>query len=148
MRADWFPSPIGNGVEEQQDVLIADHHVPKTATSRFRGVKVLLTGLLVWWGPLLVVGLLRGGDDTLTEEAVFFSQAAMLTFGGAYAVLSYINQAAVEVFGWLDDEYDKIPVEREILGDVGLPGTIPPNDGGLAAGQLAIGIHFLEKRRS
>jgi chromate transporter len=44
---------------------------------------------------------LRGSDDTLSKEAVFFSQAAMVTFGGAYAVLAYINQAAVEQFGWL-----------------------------------------------
>ena len=47
----------------------------------------------MWW---------RGTDDTVTKEAVFFSQAAMVTFGGAYAVLSYINQAAVQTFGWLD----------------------------------------------
>jgi chromate transporter len=50
---------------------------------------------------LLAIVVWRGADDTLGEEAVFFSQAALVTFGGAYAVLSYINQAAVEVYGWL-----------------------------------------------
>ncbi|MDQ4095657.1 MAG: chromate transporter, partial [Actinomycetota bacterium] len=45
---------------------------------------------------------IRGTDDTLSQEAVFFSQAAMVTFGGAYAVLAYINQAAVQHFGWLE----------------------------------------------
>jgi chromate transporter len=42
-----------------------------------------------------------GSPDVWGEEAVFFSQAAMVTFGGAYAVLAYINQAAVQQFGWL-----------------------------------------------
>jgi chromate transporter len=67
-----------------------------------RTLRVLLVGLLVWWGPLLALMALRGTDDTLTQEAVFFSKAAMVTFGGAYAVLAYINQAAVQQFGWLN----------------------------------------------
>lgn len=67
-----------------------------------RTLRVLAIGLTLWWGPLLVVIALRGGDDTLSREAVFFSQAAMVTFGGAYAVLAYINQAAVQHFGWLE----------------------------------------------
>jgi chromate transporter len=67
-----------------------------------RSLRVLSLGLVVWWGPLLVVIALRGTDDTLSKEAIFFSQAAMVTFGGAYAVLAYINQAAVQHFGWLE----------------------------------------------
>lgn len=67
-----------------------------------RTLRVLLLGLVIWWGPLLVVIGVRGTDDTLSKQAVFFSQAAMVTFGGAYAVLAYLNQAAVEHFGWLD----------------------------------------------
>lgn len=70
--------------------------------TRWRMLRVLVVGLIVWWGPLLVVIALRGTDDTLSREAVFFSQAAMVTFGGAYAVLAYINQAAVQQFGWLE----------------------------------------------
>ena len=70
--------------------------------TRWRTPLVLLFGLLVWWGPLLAVIVLRGTDDTLSKEALFFSQAAMVTFGGAYAVLAYINQAAVQHFGWLE----------------------------------------------
>ena len=67
-----------------------------------RTLRVLTMGLVVWWLPLLLVVVLRGPDDTLSMEAVFFSQAAMVTFGGAYAVLAYINQAAVQQFGWLE----------------------------------------------
>jgi chromate transporter len=56
---------------------------------------------LLWWGPILLVGIWRGWDHTLFKEGVFFSKAAMVTFGGAYAVLPYVAQQAVEKYGWL-----------------------------------------------
>ena len=86
---------------EHDDVILADHHEAERSADRWRSVRVLIIGLLVWWLPLLLVIAWRGTDDTLSKEALFFSQAAMVTFGGAYAVLSYINQAAVQHFGWL-----------------------------------------------
>ena len=66
-----------------------------------RAVRVLAVGLAAWWLPLLLVIAIRGRQDVLSQEAVYFSQAAMVTFGGAYAVLAYVNQAAVGHFGWL-----------------------------------------------
>jgi Chromate transporter len=51
--------------------------------------------------PILLVGIWRGWDHTLFKEGVFFSKAAMVTFGGAYAVLPYVAQQAVEQYGWL-----------------------------------------------
>ena len=92
----------GHGEPETEDTLISDavDEAPSQRLGR-KTLKVLLIGLVVWWGPLLLVIALRGTDDTLSREAVFFSQAAMVTFGGAYAVLAYINQAAVQHFGWL-----------------------------------------------
>src|SRR5206468_6855646 len=62
---------------------------------------VLVVGLAVWLVPLALISLWRGSGDTLTEMAFFFSKAALVTFGGAYAVLAYINQAAVLRYGWL-----------------------------------------------
>ena len=67
----------------------------------WRAGRVLVVGLLVWWGPLALVAFWRGGDSVFADQAVFFSKVALVTFGGAYAVLSYINQAAVLGFGWL-----------------------------------------------
>jgi chromate transporter len=92
----------GHGDTEEDDILIGDS-IGERRTHRLglKSLRVLLVGLVVWWGPLLVVMAIRGSDDTLSKEAVFFSQAAMVTFGGAYAVLAYINQAAVQHFGWL-----------------------------------------------
>jgi chromate transporter len=102
VRPELFPREHADGGREQDDVLIADHHEAVASRTGSRTLKVLLIGLAVWWGPLMVVIFLRGGDDTLSKEALFFSQAAMVTFGGAYAVLAYINQAAVQHFGWLE----------------------------------------------
>ena len=93
-------SPHGKGDDES---VLGDALDEGAGTkSKWRALRVLAVGLAVWWGPLLIVMLLRGTDDTLSKMAVFFSQAAMVTFGGAYAVLAYINQAAVQHFGWLE----------------------------------------------
>ncbi|MGH2787225.1 MAG: chromate efflux transporter [Actinomycetota bacterium] len=98
-----FPTANNHGDGDgQDDILIADHHKVTSRRSGARTLRVLLIGAGVWWGPLIALILLRGGDDTLSKEAIFFSQAAMVTFGGAYAVLAYINQAAVQHFGWLE----------------------------------------------
>jgi chromate transporter len=72
-----------------------------TAISLRRSVTVIVVGLVLWFTPLILVAAWRGSGDTLTQEAWFFSKAALVTFGGAYAVLAYINQAAVTQFHWL-----------------------------------------------
>ena len=66
-----------------------------------RSLTVLLIGVVVWILPLVLIVLLSGAPKVLTQEAAFFSQAALVTFGGAYAALAYINQAAVQQYGWL-----------------------------------------------
>ena len=55
----------------------------------------------VWAAPLLLVLLLFGSDSVFWDIGVFFSQLAIVTFGGAYAVLAYMAQEAVQGFGWL-----------------------------------------------
>jgi chromate transporter len=57
--------------------------------------------LALWIAPLLACLALVGSRDVLTQQAVFFSKAALVTFGGAYSVLPYVAQQAVEVHGWL-----------------------------------------------
>ena len=57
--------------------------------------------LLLWLGPVLALFLTLGSDDVFTRIASFFSQMAVVTFGGAYAVLAYVAQEAVGTFGWL-----------------------------------------------
>lgn len=99
-------------VKEEGDGELAIKHAD---TSWRRALKVLAVGLAVWWGPLLLV--MAWGESVFSDEAVFFSQAAMVTFGGAYAVLSYLDQAAVMRFGWLEP--------GQMLTGLGLAETTP-----------------------
>ncbi len=65
---------------------------------------LLLTPLLwlaIWWVPLLALGTVLGWDHAVSREGLFFSQASMVTFGGAYAVLPYVQAQAVGHFDWL-----------------------------------------------
>ena len=79
------------------DAPAAEHTRPSVG----RSAVVLIVGLVCWLVPIAVVSAWRGPGDTVTQMGWFFSKAAMVTFGGAYAVLSYINLAAVAQFGWL-----------------------------------------------
>ena len=64
-------------------------------------MRVLLAGLLLWAATLGAILAQQGWSGTLTQMAWFFTKAALLTFGGAYAVLPYVFQGAVEHYGWL-----------------------------------------------
>ena len=66
-----------------------------------RAVRVLCICLALWWIPVVVLWSWLGSTHAVVQESLFFSKAAMVTFGGAYAVLPYVAQQAVERFGWL-----------------------------------------------
>lgn len=82
-----------------------------------RTARVLGIGLILWWMPVGVIAVATGGDSVWTEIGVFFSQAAVVTFGGAYSVLAYMAQQAVEVYGWLQP--------GEMVDGLGLAETTP-----------------------
>ena len=66
-----------------------------------RSLKVILVCVTLWITPTLVAGFAKGWESTLFSEGVFFSKAAVVTFGGAYAVLPYVAQEAMFHYGWL-----------------------------------------------
>jgi chromate transporter len=66
-----------------------------------RALRVLAIWLPLWFAPILACGLLLGRESIFTELGVFFSKMAVVTFGGAYAVLSYVAQQAVEKYAWI-----------------------------------------------
>ncbi len=66
--------------------------------------RVLGTGLGVWFLPLIALGSWLGWQHRLVAMGMFFSKAAVVTFGGAYAVLPYVAQRAVEDYGWVTTE--------------------------------------------
>ena len=81
--------------------LIPDDALHTEPPGRGHTVKVLAAGLLLWGVPVALVATLTGVHSIFTDQALFFSGAAVVTFGGAYAVLAYVAQKAVEVYGWL-----------------------------------------------
>ncbi len=82
-----------------------------------RAVQVIAVSLALWWTPVVVAGLWQGWGGVLAREGIFFSKAAMVTFGGAYAVLPYVGQQAVENYGWL--------TAPQMLDGLGLAETTP-----------------------
>jgi chromate transporter len=73
----------------------------KATPSWKRSLSVTIACLTLWIVPIILVGVWRGWDSTLFHEGVFFSKAAVVTFGGAYAVLPYVAQQALFHYGWL-----------------------------------------------
>jgi chromate transporter len=82
-----------------------------------RSLKVIVVCVVLWFAPIVLLGLLRGWDDILVEEGLFFSKAAMVTFGGAYAVLAYLAQQAVQHYNWIKAE--------QMLDGLGLAESTP-----------------------
>jgi chromate transporter len=88
-----------------------------TRPSARRLLSTLAVWLAIWFGPLLVIVARFGGGHVFADEAEFFSKMATVTFGGAYAVLAYVAQQAVEIHGWLKPD--------EMLTGLGLAETTP-----------------------
>ena len=83
---------------------LIDNDTPTPAHARFsrtRLLRVLAVGAALWLLPMAVLVAWQGWDSTLATMAWFFTKAALLTFGGAYAVLPYVYQGAVVEHGWL-----------------------------------------------
>ncbi len=83
---------------------IIDDDTPTPEHAKFRWVRllqVLVIGALLWAVPMGLLAMVYGWNHTLTQMGWFFTKAALLTFGGAYAVLPYVYQGAVGHYGWL-----------------------------------------------
>ncbi len=78
------------------------HSALQAPTSLRRTAVGLALGVALWGAPVLLAVALAGGQrSVLVDQGLFFGSMALVTFGGAYAVLSYVAQAAVETYGWL-----------------------------------------------
>jgi chromate transporter len=89
------------GPADEQAPLVPDdalHHEPP---SRRRATTILVVGLAVWFLPVAAFAAATGTDSIYTQQGLFFSGTAVVTFGGAYAVLAYVAQRAVEHYAWL-----------------------------------------------
>lgn len=95
----WLPPG-----DSDHDIQAAGIAVPVRAWHAWHALSIAAVILALWWLPLLGVRAWLGADSTAWAMGLFFSKAALVTIGGAYAVLPYVAQQAVEVHGWLSAE--------------------------------------------
>ena len=133
---------------------LPDHARPPLAWS----LKVAAVCLVLWLGPVFLLLLTLGGGNVFTDIAVFFSKMAVVTFGGAYAVLAYVAQEAVETYGWLrpGEMLDGLGMAEttpgplimvvQFVGFMGAfrdPGPLPPLLAGALGGLLTTWVTFV-----
>jgi chromate transporter len=95
--------PSADSHQEDTPTVIDDDGPPPAHTlpSRARDLRVLATGLVLWVLPFMLIIAWRGWQSLHADEYLFFTKAAFITFGGAYAVLAYVTQAVTGARGWL-----------------------------------------------
>lgn len=94
-------SSAHRGTADGPSSLISDDVLHHEAPSLRRTLRIVALGVPLWIAPIVAAAIFAGTRSVYTDQGVFFSGAALVTFGGAYAVLSYVADRAVEVYGWL-----------------------------------------------
>jgi chromate transporter len=156
-----FQGDTGHGSGKQSaavvDSLLGEELPEHARPTVGRALRVASVWLVLWLVPVIALLLTLGSANTFSEIAVFFSKMAMVTFGGAYAVLAYVAQQAVENYGWLrpGEMLDGLGMAETtpgplimVLQFVGFmaafrdPGTLPPMLAGTLGGLLATWVTF------
>jgi chromate transporter len=111
-----FPAGKGHGKSGHEELPCIELPPASKATVG-RTVLISALCLTLWWLPVIGVGLWLGWQSIHFQEGLFFSKAALVTIGGAYAVLPYVAQMTVERFGWLS--------QTQMMAGLGLAETTP-----------------------
>ncbi len=156
--ARWAPTIFQTkskaaGGDDDHDA-IPDHAHPTASWT----LRVLLAGAALWGLPVVLLLVTLGAQHVFTQEAVFFSKMAVVTFGGAYAVLAYMAQQAVERYGWLlpgemvqglalaETTPGPLILVLTYVGFLGAyrdPGALPPLLSGILGGSLSTWVTFV-----
>jgi chromate transporter len=112
-----FPSTPANNTTPAQVTLVSEKSAETRSLGWRRFIKVLVVFLALWSLPIVLLGLWRGWNDIFIDIGILFSKAAVVTFGGAYAVLGYISQEAVSHYHWIMPE--------QMMDGLGLAETTP-----------------------
>ncbi|RJT40883.1 chromate efflux transporter [Mesorhizobium waimense] len=99
------------------DLMFERGELDHTRPTRWHAPRTIAIWLPIWLGPVALIAALTGSNSVWTQLGSFFSVMAVVTFGGAYAVLAYVAQAAVTSFGWL--------APGEMVDGLGLAETTP-----------------------
>ncbi|GIE35351.1 chromate transporter [Actinoplanes italicus] len=102
----WRPQLVTSGGGhggggDGPEPLISDDALHHDRPSAKRAGTILLIGLIAWFVPVALVAVTTGVGSVYTQQGLFFSGTAVVTFGGAYAVLAFVAQRAVEHYAWL-----------------------------------------------
>lgn len=115
--AKFLPQVFRDEAEDPPDVDLATKAADIAKPSLRRALTISVIWIVVWALPLTFAGIFLGSQHTVFREGIFFSKAAVVTFGGAYAVLPYVSQQAVENYHWLG--------AGQMLDGLGLAETTP-----------------------
>ncbi len=111
-----FPAGKGHGKSHAGELPCVELP-PAPRASVGRTILISAVCLILWWVPVIGIGVLLGWEGIHFQEGLFFSKAALVTIGGAYAVLPYVAQMTVEKFGWL--------AQKQMMAGLGLAETTP-----------------------
>ncbi|MGI8480636.1 MAG: chromate efflux transporter [Chthoniobacterales bacterium] len=120
LRNDKFAVVAGDGASDGFGTSVLgdeSESPPHTRPSVIRALRLSAIFLAAWGIPVVLAGVWKGWDGILFQEGLFFSKAASVTFGGAYAVLPYVAQQAVDHYGWLQ--------AGQMMDGLGLAETTP-----------------------
>ena len=116
-RPDLFVLKSGHGDADGAEDRLEGDRFAHTRPSLMRAVCVTIVCLILWFGPIAALWTTLGAGNVFVNESLFFSKMAVVTFGGAYAVLAYVAQQAVETYQWL--------APGEMLDGLGMAETTP-----------------------
>ena len=156
---------VGSRIAPQQFLVVHGHDIQLGAGTRaiakrpwLRALNTLLIGLTLWFAPVLAAVVLLGDNHVFVAEGLFFSKLAVVTFGGAYAVLAYMAQQAVEHYQWLmaGEMLDGLGLAEStpgplimvvqfvgFLGAYRNPGSLDPTTAGVLGSALTVWVTFV-----
>jgi chromate transporter len=148
----------GGEIVDDADTLLGEELPDHANPTLGQSVRVALVWLALWLAPVACLLLLLGPGNVFSQIATFFSTMAMVTFGGAYAVLAYVAQEAVQSYHWLSpgEMLDGLGMAEttpgplimvlQFVGFLGAyrhPGLLPPLLAGTLGGLLATWVTFV-----
>ena len=157
-RPDLFTTKSSADTETGPPPLVADDALHGEKPTVRRAARLIGIGAVLWAGPIALAAVVFGRSHTIVDEGLFFSGTAVVTFGGAYAVLSFVAQRAVTVYHWLLPgemvnglalaETTPGPLIMVVqfvafLGAFRNPGTLNPWVAGVVGSTLAVWVTFV-----
>ena len=158
LRPNWLDShALSRTVEPETDVLLADGMAVSPAAARSARMAAV-AALILWLVPVALLVVVLGSSNLYSQQALLFSKTAVITFGGAYAVLTYVAQQAVQSYHWLsmgdmatglglaETTPGPLLLVLEFVGFVAAyehPGSLPPLVAGLCGAILTVWVTFL-----